>query len=238
MKQTLRAFARNAGPPLADMVFVSMRQQVRALQRGGIPMLHTARPFSYYRKVFYAGASAKKVLDNLEAKRIVDIGCGYTPYAEDSMFQACHANGVEFFGVDPVLSQAPSLGVREKAMARLFGGRGRFDANAPGLERALANSADELPFEDDSVDQILCSYLMFVWLEDEAQLAEIFSEFYRVLKAGGVIKLYPFHQWRFTRFTNAKLKAALNGFEITQSFVHGGLDLRVTPSMLTEFYKF
>ncbi len=238
MKQSIKALERNAGPPLADFVFVSMRQQVRALQKSGVPMLHTARPFSYYRKVFYAGASTKKVLNDLEGKRVVDIGCGYTPYAEDSMFQACRKNGVEFFGIDPVLSQAPSLGVKEKAMARLFGGRGRFDANAPGLERALANSADQLPFEEGSVDQILCSYLMFVWIEDEAQLAKIFTEFYRVLKASGVIKLYPFHQWRFTRFTNPELNAALNGFEITQSFVHGGLDLRVTPSMLTEFYKY
>ena len=120
-------------------------------------------------------------------------------------------------------------------MARAFGSRGQFDSNALGLERALATHADQLPFDDASVDVILCSYLMFVWLNDEHDLAKIFNEYLRVLKPEGIVKLYPFYQWRYTQFETTELLNALSKFRIQQHFVHGGLDFRVTPSMLTEF---
>ena len=200
-------------------------------------MLHTARTFSYYRKVFYQGLSDAAVLHSLRGKRIVDVGCGYTPYASDSMFRACHDAGVEFYGVDPLIGTDIKFGFKERALARATGGNADFNIEPPGLSKALPAGAQDLPFDDQSVDQILCSYLLFVWIEDEDVLADIFSEFLRVLKPGGLVKLYPLYEWRLLRFKNQRLKENLANFEIEQRFVHGGADLRVTPSMLTEMTK-
>lgn len=200
-------------------------------------MLHTARPFSYYRKVFYRGQSELTVLNSLQGKRLVDVGCGYTPYAADSMFRACHDAGIEFYGVDPLLSSEIKIGNKERALARATGGSGVFNTDAPGLSKALAATAQQLPFDDNGVDEILCSYLLFVWIEDEDVLADILREFLRVLKPGGSVKLYPLYEWRFVRVTNPRLQDVLDNFQISQNFVHGGRDWRVTPSMLTEMIK-
>ena len=200
-------------------------------------MMHTARPFSLYRKVFYNGESEQAILTRLEGKRIVDIGCGYTPYAEDSMFRACHQSGIEFYGVDPIIGEDIAFGFRERALARATGGKGVFSSNPPGIEKALATTAQDLPFENDSVDEILCSFLLFVWIRDEAVLADILSEFLRVLKPGSKAKLYPLHDWRFMRIKSERLKQILDKFQLEQSFIHGGGDLRVMPSMLTEMTK-
>ena len=231
------AIEQTAAPAFASLTFAVMKSQIRALQRRGVSMMHTARSFDVYRRVFYRGQSKPALLRSLQGQRIVDVGCGITPYAKDSMFQLCRVEGIEFYGVDPVLADPPKLGWRERALARALGSRGQFDSKAPGLDRALACSAQKLPFEDACIDQILCSYLLFVWIENESDLADIFNEFHRVLKKGGVVKLYPFYQWQYTRFRDSALKEVLNKFEIDQHFVHGGLDLRVTPSMLTEFTK-
>ena len=200
-------------------------------------MLHTARPFSYYRKVFYNSQPKSVVLKSLHDKRVVDVGCGYTPYAEDSMFRACHDAGIEFYGVDPLIGTDIKFGFKERAMARATGGSGRFSTHPPGLSKALSASAEELAFEDQSVDEILCSYLLFVWIEDEEVLADILGEFLRVLKPGGLVKLYPLYEWRFMRFRNKRLQNVLANFKVEQTFVHGGRDLRVMPSMLTEMTK-
>ena len=106
-----------------------------------------------------------------------------------------------------------------------------------GLGRPLANTAQDLPFEDASVDEILCSYLLFVWIEDEEALADILDEFLRVLRPGAVAKLYPLHEWRFMRFRSKRLQDALGRFELRQHFVHGHGDWRVTPGMMTVLRK-
>jgi SAM-dependent methyltransferase len=232
-----RTIEQRLGGSLANMSFAMMRGYLRSAQRRGVEMMHTARPFSYYRRVFYQGQSAPEVLKNLTGKRIVDVGCGYTPYAEDSMFRACHNAGIEFYGVDPLLGTDIKFGLKERMLARATGGRGIFNAEAPGLSMALNATAQELPFDDESVDEILCSYLMFVWIEDEEILAAILEEFLRVLKTAGQVKLYPLHEWRKLRFKNRRLLEVLTNFNIEQIFAHGGQDLRVMPSLLTRMTK-
>lgn len=232
-----KAIEQRLGGPIANISFALMRGYVHSAQRRGVGMMHTARPFSYYRKVFYQGQSRAEVLKYLMGKRIVDVGCGYTPYAEDSMFRACYEAGVEFYGIDPLIGTDIKFGLKERTLARATGGRGIFNAAAPGLSRALNATAQELPFDNQSVDEILCSYLMFVWIEDEEILADILEEFLRVLKVGGQVKLYPLHEWRVMRFKNKRLLKLLPNFKIQQAFTHGGHDLRVMPSLLTRMTK-
>ncbi|MFT4519313.1 MAG: SAM-dependent methyltransferase [Halioglobus sp.] len=237
MKNRLSTLEQGLGRPMANISFAMMQTYLHSAQRRGLGMMHTARPFSLYCKMFYRSQSKSAVLKSLEGKRIIDVGCGYTPYAEDSMFRACHNAGIEFYGVDPLIHPDIKIGFRERALARATGGSGHFNDHPPGLSKALSARAQELPFDDQSVDEILSSYLLFVWIEDEEVLADILGEFQRVLKPGGRIKLFPLYEWRLMRFKNKRLKNILANFKIEQSFVHGGLDWRVMPSMLTQMTK-
>lgn len=237
MRSGLRRLEQGLGRPIANASFAMMQIYLKSAQRRGVGMMHTARPFDHYRKVFFRGQSRSSVLRSLQGTQVIDVGCGYTPYTPDSMFRACHDAGVDFYAVDPLLGTNITFGFRERALARVTGGSGNFNPDAPGLEKALPASAQELPFEDASIDQILCSYLLFVWIDDEEVLADILGEFLRVLKPGGLIKLYPLYEWRFMRFKNARLKSTLDQLQIDQTFVHGQGDMRVMPSMLTEMTK-
>jgi SAM-dependent methyltransferase len=225
------------GPPIANASFAMMRSYLRSAQRRGVDMMHTARTFSFYRKVFYEGQSESAVLSGLHGQRVVDIGCGYTPYADDSMFRACYRAGVEFYGVDPLIGEDITFGFKERWLVRATGGSGSFNHNPPGIEKALSTMAQKLPFENDSVDEILCSFLLFVWIRDESVLAAILSEFLRVLKPGGKAKLYPLYEWRYLRIKSQALKTVLANFSLEQAFIHGHGDLRVMPSMLTQLTK-
>lgn len=237
MRHSPGVLEQRVGRPLANINVALMRGYIRSIQRRGVDMVHTARPFSVYRKVFYRGRSAKEVLASLQDKRVVDVGCGYTPYAADSMFRACSDAGVDFYGVDPVIANGLRLGWREQLVARATGGRGVFSKNAPGLVRALPARAENLPFDDESVDEILSSYLLFVWIDDEQLLADILREFLRVLTPGGVVKLYPLYEWRWMRFNNKALRQVLAEFTITQRYISGYTDWRVPHSLLTELVK-
>ena len=125
-----RASGFNLSTPIANISFAMMHRYVRSLQRYGVSMMHTARSFGYYRKVFYKNQAKTTVLASLEGKRIVDVGCGYTPFAEDSMFRVCHDAGIEFYGVDPLSTMGPStkycaaifylFGLKKKRLSPIF----------------------------------------------------------------------------------------------------------------------
>ncbi len=233
MKQALRDLEQTLGRPIANASFALMRNYIRSAQRRGVSMLHTARPFSFYRKVFYQNQPARQLLADLQDKTIIDVGCGYTPFADDSMFQACQQAGVDFYGIDPLIGEQPSFGLKERALARATGSRGYFQSSPPGIEKALAATAEDLPFADDSVDEILCSFLLFVWIKDESKLADILTEFQRVLRPDGTIKLYPLYEWHLTRFRDRRLREALDHFHVQQHYIGSRGDFRVMPSMLT-----
>ena len=237
MSEFREVLNRRFGRPVANASFAMLRGYIRSARRRGVSILHTARPFSYYRKIFFDAEPRESLLERLQGKRIVDIGCGYTPYASDSMFRACHDAGIEFYGVDPLIRPDMTFDFRSRALARATGGRGNFNAGAPGLERALCGTAEDLPFEENSVDEILCSYLLFVWIDDPAALTGILDEFFRVLKPGGVAKIYPLDEWHRFRFRNREIRRALDQFSASQTFVHGGGDWRVQPAMLTRLTK-
>lgn len=222
------------GPSVANVSFSVMQHYIHCAQEFGVGMLHTARSFAYYRKIFYRDQTGEQVLRDLRSKMVLDIGCGYTPYASDSMFRACHSAGIDFYGIDPLIGGDIRFGFKERALARATGGSGQFTRNAPGLDRALPATAQDLPFDDASVDEILSSYLLFVWIEDEETLAAIFEEFYRVLKPGGTIRLFPLSDWRLLDFDSRRLHDILSRFSIEQTFVFGP---RVMSAMLTEMTR-
>ncbi|MEM6583802.1 MAG: class I SAM-dependent methyltransferase [Pseudomonadota bacterium] len=237
MIDSVRQLEQTLGRPVANASFAMMQGYIRSSRRRGIGMLHTARPFDLYRKIFFGGRSRSGVLRDLQHKTIVDIGCGYTPYARDSMFRACHDAGIEFYGVDPLIGQEVSFGLKEKALAIATGGAGKFSKRAPGLDKAISAQAQNMPFDDASVDEILCCFLLFVWINDEVVLKDILQECLRVLKPGGSLKLFPLRELRFVDIHNRELNLLLEQFSVEQTFIHGYGDIRVMPAMLTKLTR-
>ena len=156
---------------------------------------------------------------------------------DQSAFQACRAAGIEFYGVDPVLSERVSPGVGDRLLARWTGGSGEFLSNPPGLERALDAMAGSLPFADESVDEMLCGFLLWVWLREERALAEVFDEAARVLKPGGCLRLFPLPRWRWLRPRDPVLADVLAGFDVSQRFVLGHRRSRTLAAMSTTLVR-
>lgn len=207
-------------PTLARMTFRSLHKFTTAYSRFSLPVVSTGRSFAYYRSIFFDSKSATKVLRQLQDQRVLDIGCGLTPYVEDSMFQACRRAGVEFYGVDPKLEQGFTFGSFDRAMIRATGG-GRVNPRAPGLERGVAATADDLPFDDESVDLVISCYLLFAWIEDESMLYDIFREFYRVLKPGGMVKIFPAPHFTADQLRHSSLRQLMQGFTLEEEFFAG-----------------
>ncbi|MEZ4460301.1 MAG: methyltransferase domain-containing protein [bacterium] len=202
--------------------------------RLNLPIISTGRPFAFYREVFFKNRPEADVLSDLKGQRVLDVGCGLTPYTQDSMFQACYRDGVEFYGIDPKLNGTFEFGTFDRLKVFFTGGT-RLDPYAPGAERRLAIYADDLPFEDASVDLILSSWALFVWIADEQVLDRVFAEFARVLKIGGEVRVYP--TLHADDVTWPMAKETLAAFDIRQRFVGRASVLNLPPAFMTRFVR-
>ncbi len=209
--------------------------QTWASEQLGLPAISTGRPFAFYRKVFFDERSEASVLAELDGKRVVDVGCGLTPFVPDSMFRACHDAGIDFFAVDPKLAEGFKFGSFDRLKV-VFNNGARPDPNAPGEERRIASTADKLPFDDRSVDLVLSAWLLFVWLSEERALDSTFAEVKRVLKPGGTLRVYPTPRWNDSRLGTLPAEM-FRGFAVQQRFI-GGLDIvNLPPAYVTTFRK-
>ena len=214
---------------LSALTFRSLKANADFYELFSLPVISTGRSFAYYRKIFFGNRSQREVLRALVGKRVVDVGCGLTPYVSDSMFQICRKQGIEFFGVDPKFSEGFRLSPVDVARIRVVGGRGRICPNAPGLENCLGATADDLPFDDGSIDTILSNFLLYAWIQDEQILESIYREFHRVLNRGGEVRIYPTPELDLEGIQNSGLREVMNEFEITQRFSARWLNLGKYP---------
>ena len=217
----------------AQASYLFIRGEVAVGRFIGMSKLSTSRSFDLYRQIFFDRRPAKDVLESIREEVIVDVGCGYTPYFSDSMFQACEAEGIAFYGVDPVLAKEMRSTWYHRFVARATGSVGRFLPHPPGLSRTLGVYAHEIPLETGSVDRILASMSLFIWIDNGEILAGIFEEFARLLKPGGQIHIYPQPPWRFFRWRNPRLIQALEAFDVTQTFVFTTRPISAPPAYRT-----
>lgn len=161
---------------------------------------------------------------------MVDIGCGYSPYSDDSMFSACYNNGIEFYGVDPVIKQSKLFRPTDVLLAQLTGGTGAYNINAHGLERAICAKADRLPFSDSTIDVVLSCWFIPIWIDTEDELLADLAEIHRILKIGGTINLYPLPDWDSFTIKNPLLTLLLNKFKLNQRFIFESFDLMYPPT--------
>jgi ubiquinone/menaquinone biosynthesis C-methylase UbiE len=203
---------------LSALTFRGLRANADVYRFLSLPVISTGRSFAYYRRIFFGNDSRREVLEGLNGKRVVDVGCGLTPHVSDSMFQACREQGIEFFGVDPKFSKGFSLNSLDVAKIRAVGGRGKIYRRAPGRERCIAASADRLPFDDGSIDLILSNFLLYAWITEEELLGMIYREFYRVLSDAGEIRIYPAPELDVDEISNAGLRSVMKKFDVRQQF--------------------
>jgi len=223
---------------LSALTFRSLKANADFYELFSLPVISTGRSFAYYRKIFFGNRSQREVLRALVGKRVVDVGCGLTPYVSDSMFQICRKQGIEFFGVDPKFSEGFRLSPMDVARIRVVGGRGKICPNAPGLENCLGATADDLPFDDGSIDIILSNFLLYAWIQDEYVLEKIYREFHRVLNDGGEVRIYPAPELDLEGIRNTGLREVMNQFEIRQRFSAKWLNLgKYPPAYITTMRK-
>ena len=108
---------------LSYLGFSAMTRSLGLVDTLKLPVISTARPFRFYREVFFGHRSEQDVLQSLRGKTLVDVGCGLTPYTEDSLFQTCRRAGVTCWGVDPKLQQGFRFGPWDAFKARATGAR-------------------------------------------------------------------------------------------------------------------
>jgi SAM-dependent methyltransferase len=222
-------FDRGLQSTLSALTFRGMKANADFYEFFSLPVISTGRSFAYYRKIFFGNRSQREVLGALVGKRVVDVGCGLTPYVSDSMFQICRKQGIDFFGVDPKFAEGFRLSPLNVARIRVVGGRGRIRPNAPGLENCFGATADDLPFDDGSVDLILSNFLLYAWIQDEDILENIYREFHRVLNDGGEVRIYPAPELAVDRIRNTGLREVMKEFEIRQRFSARWLNLGKYP---------
>ncbi len=214
---------------LSALTFRGLKANADFYRSLSLPVISTGRSFAYYRKVFFDSASHRAVLRALQGKRIVDVGSGLTPHVSDSMFQVCRKRGIEFFGVDPKFSGGFKLSPLDVAKIRVVGGRGKIYPKAPGYEKCIAAFADDLPFDDGSIDLILSNFLLYAWITDEKTLENIYREFHRMLTDGGEVRVYPAPKLDVDGIRSAGLREVMGQFEIRQRFYTKWLNLGAYP---------
>ena len=222
-------FERRLQSTLSALTFHGMKANARLYEYFSLPVISTGRSFAYYRKIFFGNRSQREVLKTLEGKRVVDVGCGLTPYVSDSMFQICRKQGIDFFGVDPKFADGFRLRRLDVAKIRAVGGRGKISPQAPGLEKCIGAHADDLPFEDGSIDLILSNFLLYAWIQDETILENVYREFHRVLNDGGEVRIYPVPDLDTDKTRNSGLREVMEKFDITQRFSARWLNLAKYP---------
>jgi len=224
-------------PALAEMTFRVVDSCTRAYNRFSLPVISTGRSFSYYRNIFFDNKSGPAVLRELQGQCVLDIGCGLTPYVSNSMFQACHKAGVDFYGIDPKLAESFKLGLFDRAKT-IATGRGKIRHDAPGLQKGIATLADVLPFDDESVDLILSCYVLFAWIGDEDVLESIFREFHRVLKPGAKVKIFPAPNYDVGQIGHSGLAQILREFDVKQEFLSNVMrKTRFPPAYMRTMHK-
>ena len=222
-------FERRLQSALSALTFRGMKANADLYEYLSLPVISTGRSFAYYRRIFFGNRSQREVLKTLEGKRVVDVGCGLTPYVSDSMFQICRKQGIDFFGVDPKFADGFKLRPLDVAKIRAVGGRGKISSQAPGLENCIGTHADELPFDDGSIDLILSNFLLYAWIQDENILESIYREFHRVLNVGGEVRIYPTPDLDMNRSRSPGLREVMKKFDITQRFSARLLNLAKYP---------
>jgi len=201
-----------------------------------LPVVSTGRSFSYYRRIFFSNQTKSEIIDSLKGQVIVDVGCGLTPYISDSMFQNCRREGIDFYGVDPKLADGFKFGSFDKLKARLSGAAGNVDPDALGLDKGIGKMADDLPFDDASVNLIMSNYLIYAWINDEEILESIFREFHRVLKPGGQVKIFPSRHKNSKAFKTDGLNEIMSSFDLKQRFFKGTKRMFIYPPAYVNTY--
>ncbi|HEY8480342.1 MAG TPA: class I SAM-dependent methyltransferase [Spirillospora sp.] len=150
-----------------------------------------------------------------EGLRVLDAGCG-----EGYLSRTLAARGADVTGVDV------SQGLIDAAAAHP-------EAQAITFVRA---SVDDLPFDDDAFDLIVCNHL-FSHLADPSGAL---GEFSRVLRSGGRLVLLTLHPCFYVENSE---QGAMNSVPASQYFSPRGIDQRFlvdgleSPSMITSWLR-
>ena len=222
---------------LAEFTFRIMQASLSLYEKLSIPVISTTRPFRFYRKVLFNDQHKTALQQTLQGKVLVDVGCGLTPFIEDSMFQWCRRRNIDFYGVDPKVKDGFRFGLFDRLKSIATGARTAPNPNIAGQEKTIATFANALPFDDASVDTVLSCWLIFSWIRDDELLTDIFKEFDRILKPGGSIRLFPTPHIARICEQNPQLGQLLADYQSQQQFLYSVNVMSLPPAFATQLVK-
>ncbi|MCG8672958.1 MAG: class I SAM-dependent methyltransferase [Pseudomonadales bacterium] len=224
---------------LSHITFGVMYPSLNLYESMNIPVISTTRPLQFYRKTLFNNLPEETLAKELQAQTIIDIGCGLTPFIEDSMYQWCQRQGIDFYAVDPKVKNGFKFGTFDRIKSYATGAKTTPNPNIGGLDKTIASYANDLPLENQSVDIVISCWLIFSWLRSDAILKEVFKEFDRVLKPGGSIRIFPTPDLEQLnrKFPGLATQLESDGYEIKQKFFMTGNLASVPPSFATFFVK-
>ncbi len=221
-------------PIVSNSTFEAVRLFMSIYESLNIPIISTTRTFKFYREALFDGLDESVLSRQLGGKVLVDIGCGLTPYSSDSMFQWCRRNEIDFYAVDPKLTQGFKLGLFDSFKSIASGAPAALDQNIGGMDKAIGSYSNNLDFGDNSVDIIVSCWLVFSWLRSEKAILDSFVEFDRVLKPGGEIRLYPTPFWDNLKKSYPSINSLLEKYTVEQRFK---MNIKLLPFYSTTLTK-
>lgn len=176
------------------------RQQVE----GNIPS--SATTAEHYRKVLFGDLTKESVeglMQSLSGQVILDVASGLNHLYGESLIRRVHEYNktvpvdkrIHILGIEPKAGYKVGdlLGFKQEEIAQAQQGY-KVDESFNEKEYIIPETADQMrSVPDASVDKILSHLFVPGYIENNSKLLSIFEEFYRVLKMGGEIRVYPFH---------------------------------------------
>lgn len=126
--------------------------------------------------------------EDLEGKKILDVGAGLRGFARDAKEKGMK---VDIFSVDPfyMLSREERKDVLDDDVSR-----GSIPAaiDTSVDDKTVAGLAEELPIKDVEFDYVFSNYSQPFYAEDAEELRKFIEEGLRVLKPGGQLRVAPY----------------------------------------------
>jgi SAM-dependent methyltransferase len=143
---------------------------------------HTDRGVGEYLRFLNLGR------EDLEDKKILDIGAGLGKFAEGA---AKENISNKIYSLEPFLSIA-----KEEIIS---GTKEKTDYSAEALkakEKMVAGIAEEMPFKENTFDLVLSLYAMPLYAISKMSVLNFFRNIIKITKNGGEIRLYPINRTR------------------------------------------
>lgn len=151
---------------------------------------------------------------------VLDVAAGFSPLAEYLRSQGHNASSVDIWYSNPKFPETEAGRLMKQFVER-------------NRQHLITSQAQNLPFENDSVDVVL-SHLLVNNIEDDQLVVYMVKEAYRVIRPGGELRFYGLDMDRIKLILNEFPKPIPRNYEMrSSSFPWKERIIRISHALLT-----